>query len=252
MLGFRKEWLAELESHLVAYELPRTKVFLEPLDRRGIIEVVRGPARSARLRERYGLTVEDGLAEIIADDLLEDRGSAIAPTLQILLTKMWTKATEANYEHPQFSQESVPAAEARRHPAARFSRTSRSPRFASGIPRRWIPDCCWTSSALHTTPLGTANRVYRRATAAAVRPSGRHAAGHAAAVPGSVSVDRRSQHSERKHQNNAAGARYAGPARARTIRHIRQARAACARRILDNRSVDWEDDNVGTRWTKRI
>jgi hypothetical protein len=94
VLGFRKEWLAELESQLIAYELPRTKIFLEPLDRRGIIEVVQGPARSKRLRERYGLTVEDGLAEIIADDLLEDRGSAIAPTLQILLTKMWSKATE--------------------------------------------------------------------------------------------------------------------------------------------------------------
>jgi len=94
VLGFRKEWLAELESHLVSYELPRTKVFLERLDRRGIIEVVLGPTRSERLHERYGLTVEDGLAGIIADDLSEDHGSAIAPTLQILLTKMWTKASE--------------------------------------------------------------------------------------------------------------------------------------------------------------
>ena len=105
VLGFRKEWLAELESQLVAHELPRTKVFLEPLDRRGIIEVVSGPARTARLRERYGLTIEHGLAEIIADDLLEDRDSAIAPTLQILLTKMWTKATEVNLERPAFSRE---------------------------------------------------------------------------------------------------------------------------------------------------
>ena len=43
VLGFRKEWLADLETHLVDYELPRTKVFLEPLDRRGVIEVVQGP-----------------------------------------------------------------------------------------------------------------------------------------------------------------------------------------------------------------
>ena len=61
VLGFRKEWLAELESQLVAYELPRTKVFLEPLDRRGIIDVVCGPARSARLRERYPEAVDSGL-----------------------------------------------------------------------------------------------------------------------------------------------------------------------------------------------
>ena len=105
VLSFRKEWLAELETQLAAYELPRTKIFLEALDRRGIIEVVRGPALSTRLHERYGLTVEEGIAEIIADNLIEDRESAIAPTLQILLTKMWAKAIEANYEHPQFKQE---------------------------------------------------------------------------------------------------------------------------------------------------
>lgn len=105
VLSFRKEWLAELETQLAAYEIPRSKIFLEALDRRGIIEVVQGPACSPRLKERYGLTVEDGLAEIIADDLLEDHNSAIAPTLQILLTKMWAKATEANYERPHFTQE---------------------------------------------------------------------------------------------------------------------------------------------------
>ena len=104
VLGFREEWLAKLESQVQDYQLPRTKVFLKPLDRRGIIEVVQGPTRSKRLRERYALTVEPGLAEIIADALLADRGSAISTTLQILLSKMWTKATEANSEHPQFSQ----------------------------------------------------------------------------------------------------------------------------------------------------
>jgi len=104
VLGFRKEWLAELEAQLIERSLPRTRVFLEPLDRRGIIEVVRGPTLSERLRKHYGLTVEDDLPEIIADDLLEDRDSAIAPTLQILLTKLWTRAKEENYEHPHFTQ----------------------------------------------------------------------------------------------------------------------------------------------------
>lgn len=105
VLGFRKEWLAELEAQLVAYDLDRAKVPLEPLDRDGIIEVVQGPTRSARLRERYGLKVEKGLAEIIADDMLKDRGSAISTTLQILLSKMWTEANAVNSESPQFSQE---------------------------------------------------------------------------------------------------------------------------------------------------
>ncbi|MEO8496817.1 MAG: hypothetical protein ABI614_17240, partial [Planctomycetota bacterium] len=104
ILGFRKEWLAEIEARLAERKLPRAKVFLERLGRLGVIEAVQGPTRSKRLQGQYGLTVEDGLAEIIADDLLSDSASAIAPTLQILLTKMWAKATEANYEHPHFSQ----------------------------------------------------------------------------------------------------------------------------------------------------
>ena len=54
MLGFRKEWLAELEGKMKACELPRKHLFLEPLDRRGIVEIVQGPALSERLREHYG------------------------------------------------------------------------------------------------------------------------------------------------------------------------------------------------------
>ncbi len=104
VLGFRKEWLAEIETRLVEFKVPRSKLFLEPLDRRGISEAVLGPTTSDRLRERYGLTIEQGLPEIMADDLLVDVDSAIAPTLQILLTKMWEKATDENYEHPHFSQ----------------------------------------------------------------------------------------------------------------------------------------------------
>lgn len=87
------------------YQLPRTKVFLKPLDRRGVIEVVLGPAHFERLRERYALKVEEGLAEIIADEVLKDRGSAIAPTVQILLTRMWNTATEERSDPPQFNQD---------------------------------------------------------------------------------------------------------------------------------------------------
>ena len=103
VLSFRKEWLAELEAELSAYGLPRTRVFLEPLDRRGIIEIVRGPTQSERLRQQYHLEVEDALAETIADDLLKDRDAAVAPTLQILLTRMFLEAKEENAEHPRLS-----------------------------------------------------------------------------------------------------------------------------------------------------
>src|SRR5262249_25300574 len=46
VLGFRKEWLAEIDRRLAEAKLPRAKVFLKPLDRRGIIEAIRGPARA--------------------------------------------------------------------------------------------------------------------------------------------------------------------------------------------------------------
>ena len=104
VLGFRKEWLAEIEKQVAEVKLPRTKVFLERLDRRGIIEVVTGPAQVERLQQQYGLTVEDGLAELIADDLLEDRASAIAPTLQTLLTRMWSQAKQRDDTRPRFDQ----------------------------------------------------------------------------------------------------------------------------------------------------
>ena len=56
------------------------------------MEVVAGPARAPRLRDRYGLTVAAELPGLIADDLLADRESPVAPMLQILLTGMWEAA----------------------------------------------------------------------------------------------------------------------------------------------------------------
>jgi hypothetical protein len=94
ILSFRKEWLAEVERHLDERKLPRTKVFLERLDRRGIVLAVSGPALPGRLKEKYGLEVAEGLPEMIADFLLADRDSPIAPTLQVLLSKMWEAARE--------------------------------------------------------------------------------------------------------------------------------------------------------------
>jgi WD40 repeat protein len=105
ILGFRKEWLAELEKEMAERKLPRTKVFLQRLGKRGIREVVTGPSRSERLRGQYGLVVAEDLPVEIADDLLADRGSAVAPTLAILLSKMWERARERDYDRPTFDGE---------------------------------------------------------------------------------------------------------------------------------------------------
>ncbi len=104
ILSFRKEWLAEIEKYLEEANISHNHMFLEPLDREGIIEAVEGVSKTPRLRDHYGLTLQDDLlGEVIADDLLEDAGSSLAPTLQILLTKMWREAKKENYSHPQFN-----------------------------------------------------------------------------------------------------------------------------------------------------
>ncbi|MDZ7333277.1 MAG: hypothetical protein ONB31_14985 [candidate division KSB1 bacterium] len=103
VLVFRKEWLAEIEKRFKEHKLPIELMFLERLDRRGIISAITGLTRNKRLQEYYGLTIEPGLEEIIADDLMEDVGSPLAPTLQILLSKMWLRARRRNPKHPYFS-----------------------------------------------------------------------------------------------------------------------------------------------------
>lgn len=92
LLGLRKEWFPELRNELKRQSLEWHDHFVEPLGREDIEEVVLGPTRTASLRARYGITCEDGLARRIADDLSRDRRSAIAPVLQILLTRMWERA----------------------------------------------------------------------------------------------------------------------------------------------------------------
>ena len=104
VLGFRKEWLAELDRRFAEAKLPRAKVFLKPLDRRGIIEAIRGPARPGRLERQYRLAIEDGLPEVIADNLLADAGSAVAPTLEVFLTRMWERARQADPDRPRFDR----------------------------------------------------------------------------------------------------------------------------------------------------
>ena len=101
VLSFRKEWFPEIQKQMEVHGLSYGKVFLEGLDRDAIIEVVNGLTQTDRLRQRYGLKIEDRLPEEIANDLVEDRDSPIAPTLQILLTKMWRKATSKSQSAPE-------------------------------------------------------------------------------------------------------------------------------------------------------
>ena len=244
VLGFRKEWLAELEAQLTAFELPRTKLFLESLDRRGIIEVVRGPTSSPRLRERYGLTIEDGLAEIIADDLSEDRGSAIAPTLQILLTKMWTKATEANYERPLFSQ-SLYQQMKRDGILLRDFLNQQIATFRQRCPEAVDSGLLLDIVAMHTTPLGTANQC----SIAQLKTEYAHLGAKLSGILQqcqdlylltiSTNVQKESSTSTRLAHDTLA------PLVREQFDHSDKP-GQRARRILDNRTVDWSNTSEGT------
>ncbi len=105
ILGFRKEWFAEIDELLADAQVPRSRIFLERLSRDGVIEAITGPVDDLRLASQYQLKIEDGLPEVIADDLLADPDTPVAPTLQILLTRMWSEAIRRNREQPTFDTE---------------------------------------------------------------------------------------------------------------------------------------------------
>ncbi len=102
ILSFRKEWLAEIKRQVLEQKLPHAEVFLQRLSDRGVVEGIEGPTRTPELQAKYRLAVEGRLPVVIADDLLADRESAVAPTLQILLTKMWKRAEQIRPNQPCF------------------------------------------------------------------------------------------------------------------------------------------------------
>jgi WD40 repeat protein len=105
LLAFRKEWLADLGAGLNRHTLPHTCKMLERLDQAGVAESVEGVCKTPRCRDKYRLRLapdRDGqpLALRIAADLLADRHAPIAPTLQILLRRLWERAKSANDAEP--------------------------------------------------------------------------------------------------------------------------------------------------------
>jgi len=97
ILSYRKEYHPEIEELLKIKAIPRENIFLTHLDRKDIAEVVTGLTRTEKLKKKYRLEIQENLPAIIADDLLEDKDSSIAPVLQILLTKMWNMVIQDDY-----------------------------------------------------------------------------------------------------------------------------------------------------------
>ncbi|TWU10143.1 nSTAND1 domain-containing NTPase [Allorhodopirellula heiligendammensis] len=157
VLAFRKEWLAELESQIGKYGLSCSQVFLERLGRQGIMEAVKGPTSTVRLQMQYGLQIDHDLPEIIADDLLEDRDSSVAPTLQILLTKLWRQAKQINSGHPPMTQELYQQLR-RNGILLRDFLDQQIEEIHRRRPNAVDSGLLLDVIALHTTPLGTADQ----------------------------------------------------------------------------------------------
>ncbi|MBN1210865.1 MAG: trypsin-like peptidase domain-containing protein [Myxococcaceae bacterium] len=107
ILAFRKEWLAEIRTRLLERGLSFFEHFLRRLGSEKpeeIIEVVHGLTRTERMRRHYRAHIDPDLGRVIADDLLEDPGSPVAPTLQILMTRLWEHAREESPGAPKLTR----------------------------------------------------------------------------------------------------------------------------------------------------
>lgn len=104
LLAYRKEYHPEIQRSFEQHALPFTPFFLERLSREGIKEAVSGVAKTPTLQQQYQLEVEEIVANLIADDLMADPDSSVAPVLQILLTRMWEEAAVAPNGQRVFSE----------------------------------------------------------------------------------------------------------------------------------------------------
>lgn len=94
ILALRKEWEPDLRERLRGWQGLGWETYgLTRLDRASAQEVVGWLEREPALQARYRLSVEPGLPARIADDLLSDPDSPVAPLLQILLTRLWEGAS---------------------------------------------------------------------------------------------------------------------------------------------------------------
>ncbi|HMQ90501.1 MAG TPA: hypothetical protein PKB07_23030, partial [Flavilitoribacter sp.] len=94
LLSYRKEFNPEIDKACREAGVPREAVFVDRLDRQGLMEIVTGLTSTAQLSAKYRLRIGEGLPALIADDLLVDKNSPISPVLQIILTRLWQEEAE--------------------------------------------------------------------------------------------------------------------------------------------------------------
>ena len=247
ILGFRKEWLAEIRDRLEERDLPYKEMFLKHLDRRGIIEAIRGPATVSRLQVQYDLIIaskrpgEAQISDIIADDLLADRGSAIAPTLQIILTKLWESATGKPKVFDRDLYDNL-----RLQPANFLGQLldQQLASLANQHPKETESGLVLDLLVFHTTSVGTSKQrtrteleqAYRHLSTTTIEQLVKNCVNHYLLVDPSGDIDEDMPNSTRLSHDTL------GPLiRARFDASDKSGQRA--RRILEGRSVEWKDRN---------
>jgi WD40 repeat protein len=242
LLGFRKERLAELETALRDERIDFAKVYLAPLGVQGIEDVFWGPVRNPELAAKYGLTVEDELPQLVARDLTADPDSPVAPTLNILLRKLWAVAKAESASTPHFTSELY--AQLRREGILLddFLRQQRNT-LAQEQPQAVASGLLLDLWAFHTTPLGTADQREEEEVRAAY--------GH---LPDWEALVTRSKDlyvlADPPGDNPAPGTRLAHDTLAPLVRRDYDQSTLPgqqARRILESRAIDWQAGSTGAR-----
>lgn len=96
-MALRKEWFAELLDACQKYAVNQINYPLKPLDKNAITKILCALVEDNELQQTYRLRIEPSCTELgnqIADDLLTDSQSGIAPTLQIILYQLWEKTKD--------------------------------------------------------------------------------------------------------------------------------------------------------------
>lgn len=89
ILSYRKEFHPEIEKAFEQYSLPKTKLFLEQLSIYDISEVLHKFEHDEALQDKYHISFEKRLPEMLTQDLSSRIESPVAPVLQIILSKFW-------------------------------------------------------------------------------------------------------------------------------------------------------------------
>ncbi|HMQ46123.1 MAG TPA: AAA family ATPase [Saprospiraceae bacterium] len=103
VLSYRKEYHPEILKAIKNHQILKEEYFLTRLDKKGVIEIITGLTTTEQLREKYNLNIDPGLPLEMANNLVSDPDSPIAPILQIILTKLWQ--AQAHKTAPRFSVE---------------------------------------------------------------------------------------------------------------------------------------------------